>query len=120
MRAHDTYACDVFGPEGSVVEPPAQRRPAPADIAGLLDQIADIVQARETQEWRRRAACRGKPTWVFFPGRHDYVVLRAALAICRSCPVRSECLAAHMGEPDGIWGGTSGKQRRAMRRGVSL
>lgn len=41
---------------------------------------------------------------------------RKALAICERCEMKAPCLefALRMGE-DGIWGGTTGRQRRAMR-----
>ena len=50
------------------------------------------------QPWRTRAACRGPETALFFPPssserREDRDVRESrAKAICRQCPVRSECL----------------------------
>ncbi|MFN2390310.1 MAG: WhiB family transcriptional regulator, partial [Actinomycetota bacterium] len=37
---------------------------------------------------------------------------------CSSCPVRSECLEQALvgNEPYGIWGGTSARERRSLRR----
>lgn len=62
-----------------------------------------------------RAACLGEPLSTFFPensgSRRD-----RALGLCRSCPVRAECLAAALeeehGQPKfGIRGGLTAKQR---------
>jgi hypothetical protein len=42
-----------------------------------------------------------------------------AVAICQECRVRSECLAWADANPalagDGVWGGTTGEQRRHFR-----
>jgi len=67
--------------------------------------------------WQDRAACKGA-TSVMFPARGDYEGLLRALRFCDSCPVRSECLdyALEIGEKDGIYGGTTGRQRRDMRK----
>ena len=72
--------------------------------------------------WRARAACRGPETALFFPPtsverREDREAreLRAK-AICRQCPVSSECLdyAMGVGEMHGIWGGLNEAERRAL------
>ena len=43
-----------------------------------------------------------------------------AKAICASCPVRDECLGFALNDPDalewGVWGGTSPRERRELRR----
>jgi len=41
-----------------------------------------------------------------------------AKAICSTCPVQSDCLTYAMDGrvDDGVWGGTTGKERKAMRR----
>jgi WhiB family redox-sensing transcriptional regulator len=59
---------------------------------------------------------------VFFPPSHferkDDRELREARAkaICRSCPVRKECLdyALRIREQHGIWGGLNETERRLM------
>jgi len=70
------------------------------------------------QEWRQRAACRmpDVPVWIFFPGRGDGPTVEAAMTVCGRCAVRVECLETHLDERDGIWGGTTGQQRREIRR----
>lgn len=46
----------------------------------------------------------------------DPLLQDAALAICKSCPIRQLCLQYALQEriTDGIWGGTTESQRRAM------
>jgi WhiB family redox-sensing transcriptional regulator len=52
----------------------------------------------------------------FFPERGGST--RDAKAVCRACPVRNECLsyALEQDERFGIWGGTSERERRELRR----
>jgi len=72
--------------------------------------------------WRRRAACRGPETALFFPPssterREDRDEREArAKAICRQCEVRAECLdhALRVGEMHGIWGGLNEMERRNL------
>ena len=72
--------------------------------------------------WHRQAACRGVDPDLFFPerGSRRYV---EALAYCQDCPVRQECLASafEFGErwTMSIWGGTTGRDRKGLRRGVA-
>lgn len=67
--------------------------------------------------WQDRAACTTMDPDLFFPeaGEHGGEQAKAA---CRSCPVRRECLegALARNEKYGIWGGTSGADRRELRR----
>jgi WhiB family transcriptional regulator, redox-sensing transcriptional regulator len=64
--------------------------------------------------WHRRAACRGLGPGFFFAGQGSGVT--EARAICRTCPVRSECLEAGLNQKFGVWGGTTERQRRRLRR----
>jgi biotin operon repressor len=70
------------------------------------------------------ANCRGVNTNLFFPEQgepHDQI--RKALDCCKECParVRQACLehALTYNEP-GIWGGTTARQRRHMKRTGSV
>lgn len=66
--------------------------------------------------WVRSARCRNVPTDLFFPIRGDDV--RTAKEVCSRCPVTDACLQYALSAPDalvGIWGGTTAKQRRALR-----
>lgn len=68
--------------------------------------------------WHSRAACRGINPELFFPERGNPEDVEAALELCRACPVRLDCLEQAMTdmERDGIWGGSTGNQRRKLRR----
>jgi WhiB family transcriptional regulator, redox-sensing transcriptional regulator len=94
-------------------EPEVETERQVDDIDRLMLDLAEVLEARiDENGWRKRAACLGKPTWMFFPGRGDSKTTDAAKAVCATCPVAAECLAAHADEPVGIFGGTSYKQRR--------
>lgn len=68
-------------------------------------------------EWALRARCRGMDPRVFFPerGSRDWAT---ALATCADCEVRTDCLtwACKIGFRDGIFGGTTPRQRRGSSR----
>lgn len=71
-------------------------------------------------EWADQAECLGMDPELFHPGRGDDTSVSNAKAVCAVCPVRAECLDHAMthGEKHGIWGGTSERERRRMRRGL--
>ena len=71
--------------------------------------------------WRDRAACLDCATDLFFPiGTTGPAVKRIneAKAVCARCPVSATCLlwAVEAGVEDGIWGGLTEDERRAMKR----
>ena len=70
----------------------------------------------EERRWEAEAACRGMDPSIFFPLNEDDAL--EAVAVCRACPVRDECLswALETRERFGVWGGTTEKQRRSMLR----
>ncbi|WP_043485968.1 MULTISPECIES: WhiB family transcriptional regulator [Streptomyces] len=70
--------------------------------------------------WRERAACRGVDPDLFFPIGNSGPTLEQideAKAVCGQCPVVEQCLnwAMRVGRVEGIWGGTTEGERRAMR-----
>lgn len=71
------------------------------------------------EDWRDRARCAGLDTELFFPlsDGAERPEVEGVLRYCHGCPVRIECLtwALEHGE-DGIWGGTTARQREAMRK----
>ncbi|GDY31266.1 hypothetical protein GTS_28990 [Gandjariella thermophila] len=74
-----------------------------------------------TMDWRHRAACRDEDPELFFPvGNSGPALLQIAeaKAVCRRCPVTSECLAwaLETGQDAGVWGGMSEDERRALKR----
>jgi WhiB family redox-sensing transcriptional regulator len=70
---------------------------------------------RDGLSWFERARCRGASNSVFYPQRG--VPSASALAMCRSCEVRVECLeyALENDEEFGIWGGLSERERRKLK-----
>lgn len=61
-------------------------------------------------------ACVGADPDLFFPDRGES--LEPAKKICADCIVQEECLeyALELGERFGVWGGTSERERRRIRR----
>lgn len=70
------------------------------------------------QPWRAQAACRGLDSEIFFPDPDDEDAEAVAKVICDVCPVREPCLEYALGfrEREGIWGGTSERDRRRIVR----
>ena len=68
--------------------------------------------------WMLRAVCRGANPGEFFPSEGAGVA--AAQRVCATCPVAVECLEYAMVNriEQGVWGGTSERQRRDLRRRV--
>jgi WhiB family redox-sensing transcriptional regulator len=79
-------------------------------------------------EWQARAACHGKPVAWFFPhlegdgSSFDVADAQArALEVCATCPVLLDCRAhALRHEREGVWGGTTAKERRRLRRQLGI
>lgn len=80
-----------------------------------------FVAARRAQDaprdpaWRTQGRCLALDPTTFFPDAPDQV--EAAVTACRACPVAGTCLATALatGESEGVWGGTTPAERRAMR-----
>lgn len=95
---------------------PPVREPDYQDRAEILLDLAELLEARNEQSWRREAACRNRPPHIWFPARGDVKCAEAAKRICRACLVRDQCLSANLDARDGIFGGLSGRERRERRR----
>jgi WhiB family redox-sensing transcriptional regulator len=70
--------------------------------------------------WRDLGACREEDPELFFPvgtqgPARDQIAL--ARVVCRRCSVVDECLrwALAAGQAEGIWGGLTPEERRALR-----
>ena len=76
----------------------------------------------DRNNWQAGAACQGEHGVAFYPPlRNERKAARVARerrakAVCRSCPVRSDCLdhALQAGERYGIWGGLNELERRNL------
>lgn len=66
--------------------------------------------------WQADAECLSANPRLFYPARGEDTT--PAKAICARCPVKAQCLdfAIENVEKFGIWGGTSEKERRVIRR----
>lgn len=73
------------------------------------------IIARARAPWRKQAACRDEDVSTFFPERGQSTA--PAMAVCVGCPVRIECRDEALNDPElvGVWGGTSGRERRNAR-----
>jgi WhiB family redox-sensing transcriptional regulator len=66
-------------------------------------------------DWASVAACRAEaPDALFVRGAEQ----NRAKQVCRSCPVRAECLAEALDNQIewGVWGGMTERERRALLR----
>ncbi|MFJ4468690.1 WhiB family transcriptional regulator [Streptomyces sp. NPDC089424] len=73
-------------------------------------------------DWRTRGLCLGEDPDLFFPIGNTHsgrtaVQVDEAKAVCRRCPVAERCLAwaVDVGPVEGIWGGMTEGERRALR-----
>ena len=82
-----------------------------------------LSKVEEVNNWEDEAACKTTkevPSGWFYPEKgwtHLHPYVKAALAVCKECPVQLKCLEyALVKEPYGIWGGMTEQQREAYRR----
>lgn len=89
----------------SVVAPLRSREPA--------EPLFSLLQG---EEWMADARCRTLPPAVFFPV--DLTGVVQAKRICAVCTVTTSCLeyALEHNLEHGVWGGTSERARRKLRR----
>lgn len=70
--------------------------------------------------WMDVAECRGSDPALFFPGKGMNREMFMAIAICERCPVKDPCLKEAMDlgaeKAMGIWGGTTERGRRELRK----
>ena len=79
-------------------------------------ELPSLATFLDRPKWMAEGACRGMAAQTFFLERGGSAA--EAKATCRSCPVEAECLAFALADPElnGLWGGTSERERKAMRR----
>lgn len=58
--------------------------------------------------------------WFADPSDNEGRDLQLAKRLCRSCPIRNECLERNLDEPAGVFGGFDGWERRIIREGPRL
>lgn len=72
----------------------------------------------DRQSWREQARCLGEDPQMWFPASPGATkVSRQAVALCRMCEVRIQCLdyALTTGQVYGIWGGLTEQEREQER-----
>src|ERR1700722_16673953 len=83
-----------------------------------MSRSADLIS---DVHWTKLALCAGHPErgW-WFPEYYCDKDFARAVAICRACPVRTDCLnfAITTGQSEGVGGGTTPSERRQIRREV--
>lgn len=86
-------------------------------------QIMTVVQI-ELRQWMARGKCMGTDPDLFYPSDGSNGAVQAAKRVCKGedgmavCPVLDQCLAHAMDydERFGVWGGTSERERRRLRK----
>ena len=75
-------------------------------------------------DWMSRGACQREDPELFFPiavTGPAVEQISAAKRVCLRCPVRAACLSFGLKTTqEGIWGGTTPDERRAMRKHPTL
>lgn len=81
----------------------------------------NLGSVTDNWDWQVHAACRGMNVDVFYDadfsrGAAKRAHVAEAKAICATCPVIRQCLerALNVGEPEGVWGGLTAKERNAL------
>jgi WhiB family redox-sensing transcriptional regulator len=98
----------------------ASGKPAAPPSSGRSLGPPAANRSGEDRSWQDRANCLGVDPGLFFQGRGEST--HEAKAICAGCVVRHECLEHALAKPEkfGIWGGTSERERRRLRRARNL
>ena len=99
----------VDGPKG-----PLSRANQVSAFSSVIEEVSPMIATT----WRKQAACRGLDVEAFYPVTEDDADAAEAKAVCAVCPVRQACLEhalAHR-EREGIWGGTTERERRRIVR----
>lgn len=90
------------------------------DPADVLDALAELLEGRPW--WHTYAACRGLGATPWFPRRGDST--DDAKAVCSGCSVREDCLESALrqssSDDHGVWGGTSARERKRLRRATHV
>jgi len=99
-------------------EPVEEWRQAQAHIADGVRRIdPEPVFGLERPPWQAFAACAGTDVDLFFPPRsfNSPKIAAKAKALCAQCPVIDDCREFAWNEREGIWFGTTPKDRRRLR-----
>lgn len=104
----------------------AQARPPEAGVEGgetrrRASMALRMYSTSSDEGWRAEARCRDADPGLFFSigkGAEATRQTLAAKALCAACRVQHRCLNYALAtEQEGVWGGTTEGDRRALRRG---
>lgn len=88
----------------------------------LARELPTLAEVRHGDAWREQAACLDEDPELFFPEQGEWAKARQAKAVCQGCAVRGSCLhdalhgAQATNDETGIFGGTTPRERRGLRR----
>jgi WhiB family redox-sensing transcriptional regulator len=80
------------------------------------DERLTLEDFLQRPAWHQKAACRGMGHAEFV--RDEKTDFGPTRELCDGCPVRTECLETGLANPGlvGLWGGTTERERRELRR----
>lgn len=103
----------------------SKKQKSSSDKTNEIDyaRVADM-QSKTGNLWMKRAACKGK-TSLMFPKEHkDITYIAEARALCRSCSVKTPCLAYALQYPTadihGVWAGLTSRQLAAKQKELGI
>ena len=84
-------------------------------LAATNGVLNALTEAAETA-WQEQAVCAQSDPEIFFPEKGGATA--GAKALCKSCPVKADCLAYALKHDErfGVWGGLSERERRKLTR----
>lgn len=81
-----------------------------------------FIRVLPTAPWMKNGACKGMDPMLFFPMDGHASLSEPAIRVCTHCIHKAKCLhyAIEHQINDGVWGGTTGKDRIRIRRALRL
>lgn len=98
------------------------KTPALTPYLDWLD-LVKLEGAQGAVGWVDQARCAGMPSRIFYPdgqGSTGRTAYKPAISVCERCPVRYPCLAAHLNEKWGCYGGTTPADRRRITKILTI
>ena len=92
-------------------------------IEKVMEEMGMLEAIRQRPDWYKQANCKGAPTEMFFLERGcSKFDSKPARDLCNKCVVQTECLQYALTKPEpetqGIWGGTTGRERRLLKQRI--
>jgi WhiB family redox-sensing transcriptional regulator len=81
------------------------------------DSLYQLLSTLSGMDFGGHPACADEDPELFFPESGQVAQISAAKSVCASCPIRTACLSYALRHGvEGVWGGSTEEERRAMRR----